>query len=153
MLVDVTAATLTVDGIRGPATEAATLHYQTEYRTDLDRDGSPGPRVRAALEADMATLQDINAKIDKMPADIWNRMMARAGSREPTVYAETLLRYTATRAQVAELNAKVAGLSAAVEALADQQGIDPETVTSAIREAVEKSTADMRIVLTTSQEG
>src|SRR5690606_4007267 len=149
------------DGSAGQRFDAAVRALQKAAGITVD--GRVGPGTRAALalaeigealepiteEAElMAAKDDIIAAIDALPAAVWNRMMAPPGSLERTVHAEALLRFAASGAQVAELNAKIAGLSAAVEALADQQGIDPEAVTAAIREAVEKSTADMRIVLT-----
>lgn len=60
---------------------------------------------------------------------------------------------TALRAQVASLTTQVAGLSAAVQTLAGQQGVDPAAVIAAVKDAADKATrealADLKITLST----
>lgn len=54
-----------------------------------------------------------------------------------------------TKAQLASLTTQVAGLTAAVKAMAGQQGIDPNTVIAAVQAATKDALADLKITLTT----
>lgn len=67
--------------------------------------------------------------------------------------AFALLRYAAAglfegRAQHADLVAQNRALTAAVEALSKSQGVDPGDITGAVREAVDKALADLKVTLT-----
>lgn len=55
-----------VDGSLGPSTRAAVTTYQKDR--GLAADGSPGPTTRKALSADMATLKDVEKKVDRLIA-------------------------------------------------------------------------------------
>ena len=55
-----------VDGKLGPSTKAAVTAYQKDR--GLTADGSPGPTTRKALGADMATMKELDKKIDRVIA-------------------------------------------------------------------------------------
>ena len=55
-----------VDGSLGPSTRTAVTTYQKDR--GLAADGSPGPTTRKALSADMATLNDLEKKVDRLIA-------------------------------------------------------------------------------------
>jgi hypothetical protein len=52
-----------------------------------------------------------------------------------------------TKAGFAALNAQVAGLTAAVKALAESQNVDPDAIIAAVTEATDKAMADLKITL------
>ena len=52
-----------LDGSLGPSTRAAVKTYQTDR--GLTADGSPGPTTRKALDQDMTTLKNVEAKLDR----------------------------------------------------------------------------------------
>lgn len=54
-----------------------------------------------------------------------------------------------TKAGLAALTTQVAGLTAAVKALAEQQGVDPDQVVAAVQAATAEALADLKITLTT----
>lgn len=54
-----------------------------------------------------------------------------------------------TKAGLASLTTQVAGLTAAVKAMAGQQGIDPNVVIAAVQAATKDALADLKITLTT----
>jgi hypothetical protein len=58
-----------------------------------------------------------------------------------------------TKASIAALTTQVAGLSAAVKALATQQGIDPAQVEAAVEDAVGRALADLKITLAVQDGG
>jgi hypothetical protein len=55
----------------------------------------------------------------------------------------------AARAMLATQNVQLAGLTAAVQALASQQGIDPVAVVAAVKDATTQALADLKITLST----
>lgn len=77
LLNDVTNAGLVVDGVRGPKTEAATKHYQTEYRDDLTVDGSPGPKTRKALEEDMSEIKALRNEVRALTQEVKRKPTAK----------------------------------------------------------------------------
>lgn len=54
-----------------------------------------------------------------------------------------------TKAGLASLTGQVAGLTAAVKALAENQGIDPDEIVAAVQAATRDALADLKITLTT----
>lgn len=52
-----------------------------------------------------------------------------------------------TKAQLAALTTQVAGLTAAVQALAEAKNVDPAQIVAAVEAAAEKALADVKITL------
>lgn len=57
-----------------------------------------------------------------------------------------------TRATLANLTTQVAGLTAAVKALAEQQGVDPDAIVAAVENATKEALADLKITLAVDDE-
>lgn len=53
----------------------------------------------------------------------------------------------AAKAMLASLTTQVAGLTAAVKALAEQQNVDPEAIVAAVKNAADEALADLKITL------
>lgn len=112
---------LDVDGSLGPLTKTAVEAAQADLGITVD--GLPGDETTTALEDTMSTLPERTA------AAVWGQILARPGESDPTVRADTLLRYAANRAQAQ------AALDLLTQ-LASREGVDPEAVGRAIADSL-----------------
>lgn len=74
-----------LDGSLGPSTRAAVKTYQTDR--GLAADGSPGPTTRKALDQDMATLKELDKKVDRLLA-FGEQIHWRVDAKLPSLIAE-----------------------------------------------------------------
>src|SRR5690606_21179477 len=158
LLNDVTDAGLVVDGIRGPATEAAVRTFQADYGHNLDVDGSPGPLTRTALEADMSAITDLTAKVDALSTVTLNDSQKAALVTGQSVWDTARLlailthRIGWTFQRTADtrdtLNALAPAVTeAVVSAVAGLPGLDAEAVRQKVKDAVESITATVTLTV------
>lgn len=114
------------------------------------------PSLAGTQEEDMP-ITEADAKL--VAREVWNRPFKELNPGTdygmPAEGAAMRLRRAADRAGRAMVlgrrnAAEIAGLSAAVAALADAQGLDPAQISKAITDAVEGALADVEITLTAS---
>lgn len=140
------------------ADEAGVRTYQ--HDRGLVVDGIPGIVTQAALEADMATLASVEAKLDALSTVTltdsqmaalstgqrdWEvtRLLALYGHRLGWMFQRT----ANTRDAVNEMRAALPGVvvDAVTGALGDLPGVDPEVIRSKVVEAIESVTVTLAV--------
>ena len=154
----VTGSTLDTDDSPGPLTTAAVTDYQTAR--GLDPDGKPGTLTRTALEADMATIDDIHREVTTvtLSAADYRDITGQEVDGPQTVTQDYVDRLTMRRVyntlrHARAIETTLAAQGKVLEQLAAGQGIDPTQVRAAVDDAVRGSlddlTADVRDALLT----
>lgn len=121
-----------VDGLLGPATEAATRNYQRAV--GLTVDGNLDPTTRKHLEDDMN-------KIDTIARQVAEAHRVLTDTSRTSFRTRTEL----TNQAVGRVEVEVRALRAAVATLANGMGLDPGLVQTTIEDAVDAALADLRI--------
>lgn len=108
---------------------------------------TPKPPITPAIPEDNMT--------DYTPADlkeyagvgVHGQMLGRSGVTIGQAIDSTRKDAAASRAMLATLNIQVTSLSAAVQTLAQNQGIDPDAIIAAVKAAADDALADLKITL------
>lgn len=154
-IIDLTEYAVDLAALGYPATVAGVTAFQ-KARKDAPHhlvvDGKFGPASRAALEADMVSMEDIHREVTTVTlskADyevIWGKE-----ADGPVVVSQdevdrlTFRRMYETLRLVRSLNSTVVAQAKVLEQLAAGQGIDPEVVSEVVRSAVTGSMADLAL--------
>lgn len=78
---------------------------------------------------------------------VHGQMIGRSGVTIGQALDSTRKDAAASRAMLGSLNVQVAGLTAAVKALSEQQGVDPAAIVAAVQTATSEALADLKITL------